>query len=101
MVVHETTGTWESSDATHKYIRRIKINKRRTGKEFRVNTQVVGFQIKDTMLDLRSNVNIFPRKTWEALGRLKLTYSPIQLCMAKQYYIKDLHKLRGDRYYGR
>jgi len=33
------------------------------------------------VLDLGSYVNILPRKTWEALGRPKLAFSPIQLCM--------------------
>jgi hypothetical protein len=39
------------------------------------------------MLDLGSDVNILPKKTWEALGKLRLTYSPIQLRMEKKYYI--------------
>lgn len=39
------------------------------------------------MLDLGSDVNIFSRKTWESLGRPKLTLFPIWLCMENQYYI--------------
>ena len=58
-----------------------------------MNTQVAGFQIKDTMLDLGLDVNIIPRKTWEALGRPKLTYSPIQLHMANQYCIVSIDRL--------
>ena len=42
--------------------RRVSRNKRRTRKEFRVDAQIVDFQIKDSMLDLGSNVNIQPRK---------------------------------------
>ena len=45
------------------------------------------------MLDLGSDVKILPRKTWEALGRPRLTYSPIQLWMANQYYILPIDKL--------
>ena len=45
------------------------------------------------MLDLGSNVNILPRKTWEALGKLRLTYSPIQLCMVNQYFIVPIGRL--------
>ena len=47
------------------------------------------------MLDLGSNVNILPRKTWEALGRPRLTYSPIQLRMANQYCIVPIGRLEG------
>jgi hypothetical protein len=39
------------------------------------------------MLDLGSSVNILPKKTWEALGKPWLTYSPFQLRMANQYCI--------------
>jgi len=46
-----------------------------------------GFQIRDTMLNLGSDVNILPRKTWEAMGKPQLKYSPIELRMANQYYI--------------
>ena len=69
-------------DTTPQYVQRVKRNKQRTGKEFRLNTQIAGFQISDTMLDLGSDVNILPRKTWEALGKPRLAYSPIQLRMA-------------------
>jgi hypothetical protein len=39
--------------------------------------QLDEFKIKDVMLDLGSDVNILPKKTWEALGKPQLTYSPI------------------------
>ena len=64
-------------------------------KEFRLNMQVAGFQISDTMLDLGSDVNILPRKTWEALGWPRLTYSPIQLRMVNQYCIALIGRLEG------
>ena len=47
-------------DTTPQYVQRVKRNKQRTGKEFRLNTQIAGFQISDTMLDLGSDVNILP-----------------------------------------
>ena len=65
------------------------------GKEFRLNTQVAGFQIRETMLDLGSDVNILPRKTWEALGQPRLTYSPIQLRMVNYYCIVPIGQLEG------
>jgi hypothetical protein len=39
------------------------------------------------MLDLGSDVNILPKKTWEDLGKPQLTYYPIQLRMANRYCI--------------
>ena len=47
------------------------------------------------MLDLGSDVNILPKKTWEALGKLRLTYSPIQLRMANQYCIFPIGRLEN------
>ena len=93
MIMQGESGPGDSSRSTEKYIRRVKINKRRTGKVFRVNTQVAGFQIRDTMLDLGSDVNILPQKTWEALGKPKLTYSTIHLRMENQYYIVPIGKM--------
>jgi hypothetical protein len=47
------------------------------------------------MLDLGSDVNILPKKTWEALGKLRLTYSPIQLRMENQYCIFPIGRLEN------
>jgi hypothetical protein len=65
----------------------------RTGKEFRLVAQLEEFEIKDVMLDLGSDVNILPKKTWEALGKTHLTYSLIQLRMANQYCIFPIARL--------
>jgi hypothetical protein len=66
---------------------RIQRRKQRSGREFRLNTHIDGYEINDVMLDLGSDVNILPKKTWEAMGKPKLVYSPIQLWMANQYCI--------------
>ena len=47
------------------------------------------------MLDLGSDVNILQRKTWEALRKPRLAYSPIQLRMANQYCILPIGRLEG------
>lgn len=65
----------------------VQWNKKRIRREFRVYVQIAGFQIKKSMLDLGLNVNIFPKKTWEALGNPKLVYFLIQLHMKNQYDI--------------
>lgn len=33
------------------------------------------------ILNLGSNANVLPKKTWECMGRPVLQWSPIQLCM--------------------
>jgi hypothetical protein len=47
------------------------------------------------MLDLASDVNILPKKTWEALGKPRLTYSKIQLRMENQYCIFPIGRLEN------
>jgi hypothetical protein len=47
------------------------------------------------MLDLGSDVNILPKKTWEALGKPQLVYSPIQLRMENQYCIFPVGRLEN------
>jgi hypothetical protein len=47
------------------------------------------------MLDLGSDVNILPKKTWETLGKPRLTYSPIQLRIAKQYCVLPIGRLEN------
>lgn len=47
----------------------MKRQKRRKGKEFRLDAQIHGYNIKDVMLDLGSYVNILPKKSWEAMVR--------------------------------
>jgi hypothetical protein len=47
------------------------------------------------MLDLGSDANIFPKSTWEALGKPQLTYSTIQLRMANQYCIFPIGRLEN------
>jgi hypothetical protein len=59
----------------------VQRRKIQSGKEFRLEAQLDEFDIKDVMLDLGYDVNIFPKQTWEALGKPQLIYSPIQLRM--------------------
>jgi hypothetical protein len=47
------------------------------------------------MLDLGSDVNILPKKTWEALGKPQLVYSPIQLRMENQYCIFPVGRMEN------
>jgi hypothetical protein len=51
------------------------------------------------MLDLGSYVNILPKNTWEALGKLRLTYSPIKLRMENRYCIFPIGILENVEIY--
>jgi hypothetical protein len=74
---------------------RIQRRKQRSGREFRLNSHIDNYEISDVMLDLGSDVNILPKKTWEAMGKPKLIYSPIQLWMANQYCIYPVGRLQN------
>jgi hypothetical protein len=58
------------------------------GREFKMTTELGKYEMEGIMLDLGSDVNIFPKKSWELMGKPKLVWSPIQLRLANQY--KDL-----------
>lgn len=60
-----------------RHIGRVQKKKQRFRRECRLNTQIEGHEINDVMLDLGSDVDISPKKTWEAMGKPKLVYSPI------------------------
>jgi hypothetical protein len=74
---------------------RVQRRKWRYGREFRLNAHIDDYEIRDVMLDLGSDVNILPKKTWEAMGKPKLIYSPIQLWMANQYCIYLVGRLQN------
>jgi hypothetical protein len=58
-----------------------------------LNAHIDGYEIRDVMLDLGPDINIFPKNTWEAMGKPKLVYSYIQLQMEKQYCIFPVRRL--------
>ena len=44
-------------------------------------------EMQEVMLDLGFDVNIFPKNSWELMGKPKLVWFPIQLGLANQYRI--------------
>jgi hypothetical protein len=78
-----------------RHIGRIQRRKQRSGREFRLNSHIDDYEISDVMLDLGSDINILLKKTWEAMGKPKLFYSPIQLCMANKYCIYPIGRLQN------
>ena len=53
--------------------------KRRISREFIFNANIGYFNMGDIILDLGYEVNVLPKKTWEAMGEPKLGYSLNQL----------------------
>ena len=69
----EVEGMLEHKTINHLHTRR------RTSREFRVNTNTGYFNMGDIILDLGSEVNVLPKKTWQCMGEPKLGYSLFQL----------------------
>jgi hypothetical protein len=67
----------------------------RTSMEFRLNANIGYFIIGDIILDLGSEVNVLPKKTWEDMGELALRYSPIQLKIENQHRVVPIGIFKG------
>jgi hypothetical protein len=50
-----------------------------TGREFKMTVELGSYEMDGVMLDLGSDVNILPKKSWELMGKPNLVWSPIQL----------------------
>jgi hypothetical protein len=49
----------------------------------------------DIILDLGSEVNVLPKKTWKCMGDPMLGYSPVQLKLANQHRVLLIGRLKG------
>jgi hypothetical protein len=49
----------------------------------------------DIILDLGSEVNVLPKKTWQCMGESTLGYSPVQLKLANQHRVIPIRILKG------
>lgn len=76
-------------------VRKLGKHKERTGCEMRLTAQIGEYEMDQVILDLGSNANVFPKKTWERMGRPVLQWSPIQLRMANQHKIILMWRLQG------
>jgi hypothetical protein len=68
---------------------------RRTSNKFRLNTNIGYFNMGDIILDLGSEVNILPNKTWKCMGDPTLGYSPVHLKLANQHRVLPIGRLKG------
>jgi hypothetical protein len=49
----------------------------------------------DVILDLGSEVNVLPKKTWKCMGEPTFGYSPVQLKLANQHRVFIIGRLTG------
>ena len=61
----------------------------------RLTTEIGEYEMDQVILDLWSDANIFPKQTWERMGRPTLQWSPIQLRMENQQKIIPMGRLQG------
>jgi len=55
--------------------------------------QIEEYDINNVILDLGSDVNMLPKKTWDIMGKQKLVWSPIQLRLENEYKIVPIGRL--------
>jgi len=67
----------------------------RIGREMRLTMQIGEYEMDQLILDLGSDTNVLPKKTWEHMSRPALQWSPIQLRMENQQKIPPMERLQG------
>ena len=83
-----TTPVMEIKDV-HKLYK----HKRRTSRDLWLIVEIGDYEMDQVILDLGSDANVLPKKTWQRMGEPKLEWSTIQLCMANQQKIIPLGRL--------
>lgn len=76
-------------------VNKVKRSKKRTGREMQLTVQIGDFEMDQVILNLGSHANVFPKQTWERMGKLKLQWSPIQLRMVNQQKVIPMRRLHG------
>jgi hypothetical protein len=67
----------------------------RTRREFRLNSNIGDFNMGYIILDIGSEVNMLPKKTWKCMGYPTLGYSPVHLKLANQHKFLPIGILKG------
>ena len=73
---------WTNPPPKFKDVHKLYKHKKHTGQEMQLTTQIGDYEIDQVILDLGSDVNVLPKKTWQRMGEPKLEWSTIQLRMA-------------------
>ena len=55
------------------------LQKRKIGKEMRMNFQIRDYEVDSVILDLELDVKILTKQTWQLMGKPTLGWSPVQL----------------------
>jgi hypothetical protein len=71
------------------------LHRKRTNEEFRFSAQIGEYDVDNIILDLGSDVNVLPKKTWELMGKPKLVWSHVQLRLVNQHKIVLIGRLTG------
>jgi hypothetical protein len=87
----ETKEKLEPKTVNHLHTRR------RRSMEFIVTSNIGDFNMGDIILDLGSEVNVLPKKTWKCMGETTLGYSNVQLKLENQHKFLPIGRLKGVR----
>jgi hypothetical protein len=82
-------GNLEKKTVNHLHTRR------RTSREFKMNSNIGDFNMGDIILDLGFEVNVLPKKTCKCMGEPTLGYSPVQLKLENQHRVFPIGRLKG------
>ena len=66
------------------------LQKRKTGKEMRMNGQIGDYEVDSVILHLGSDVNILTNKIWQLMGKRMLGWSLVQLRLANQAKVQPI-----------
>jgi len=59
----------ENAPEGPRVLKKICKHKARTGREMRLTGKIGEYEMDQVILDLRSDANVLPKKTWERMGR--------------------------------
>jgi hypothetical protein len=60
------------------------LHRKRTNGEFRFNAQIGEYDVDNVILDLGFDANVFPKHTWEVMGKQNIIWSHVQLRLMNQ-----------------
>jgi hypothetical protein len=85
----EVEGKLEQNTVNHLHTRR------RTSREFRLNANIGDFNMGDVIIDLGSEMNVLPKKTWQRMGEPTLGCSRVQLKLENHHILLPIGILKG------
>jgi hypothetical protein len=63
------------------------LRRKRTNGEFIFSARIGEYDVDNVILDLGSDANVFPKKTWDMMGKYNLVWSHVHLWLTNQYKI--------------